>query len=148
MHTIMPGQQSPDRTPRALHEICEDVRRAECGACPALPGDECVFTSAPVSLPVTPGTPVRPVRGYHVNRFAIAEADDLITIADMSAVLESAGAFTSTTIIYDGAPQDAAAEDTRRLAAIRAVLAAFDWEHDDRQYALESIERIVEGGQS
>jgi hypothetical protein len=86
---------------RSLHEICEDVRRAECGACPALPGDECVFTTAPVSVPVTPGTRVRPARGYHVNRFAIAEADDLITIADMAAVLETAGSFTSTTVIYD-----------------------------------------------
>ena len=32
-----------------------------------------------------------------------------------------------------------------KLAAIRAVLAAFDWERDDRQYALEHIERIAEG---
>jgi hypothetical protein len=40
-----------------------------------------------------------------------------------------------------------AAEDTRRLAKIRAVLAAFDWEHDDRQYALEAIERIADGEQ-
>lgn len=35
------------------------------------------------------------------------------------------------------------AEDTRRLGQIRALLARFDWEHDDRQYALEAIERIV-----
>ena len=40
-----------------------------------------------------------------------------------------------------------AAEDTRRLAAIRAVLAAFDWERDDRQYALEEIARLADGGQ-
>ena len=86
---------------RSLHEICEDVRRAECGACSALPFDECVFTTAPVSVPVAPGTPVRPVRGYHVNRFAIAEADDLISIADMAMVLGHAGAFTSTTVIFD-----------------------------------------------
>jgi hypothetical protein len=33
-----------------------------------------------------------------------------------------------------------------QLAEVRAVLAAFDWEHDDRQYALEAIERIVTGG--
>ncbi len=39
-------------------------------------------------------------------------------------------------------------EDTRRLAAIRGVLNRFDWEHDDRQLALEAIERIVEGGQA
>jgi len=33
----------------------------------------------------------------------------------------------------------------QRLAAVRAILAAFDREHDDRQYALEAIERIVTG---
>jgi hypothetical protein len=43
---------------------------------------------------------------------------------------------------------DQAAEDTRRLDRIRVVLAKFDWEHDDRQFALEAIERIVEGGQA
>jgi len=36
--------------------------------------------------------------------------------------------------------------ETRQLDAVRAVLAAFDWEHDDRQYALEEIERVLEGG--
>jgi hypothetical protein len=39
-------------------------------------------------------------------------------------------------------------EDTRRLDRIRVVLAKFDWEHDDRQLALEAIERIVDGGQA
>jgi len=39
-----------------------------------------------------------------------------------------------------------AAEDTRRLDVIRGVLAAFDWEHDDRQLALEAIDRIADGG--
>jgi hypothetical protein len=43
--------------------------------------------------------------------------------------------------------EDQAAEDTRRLAEIRALLARFDWEHDDRQLALEAIERIADGGQ-
>jgi UPF0042 nucleotide-binding protein len=37
--------------------------------------------------------------------------------------------------------EDAAA----RLAEVRRVLSAFDWERDDRQYALEEIERIVSG---
>ncbi len=41
----------------------------------------------------------------------------------------------------------AAAGDTRRLDAIRAVLAAFDRERDDRQLALEAIGRIADGGQ-
>ena len=35
----------------------------------------------------------------------------------------------------------------RQLAEIQAVLAAFDWERDDRQYALERIEEIA-GGQA
>ena len=100
-----PGS-GPAGTPRDLHAICEDVRRAECGACSALPGDECVYTTAPVSVPVTPGTAVRPVRGYHVARFALAEATDLITAADMAAVLEAAGSFTASTVIYDAKPED------------------------------------------
>jgi hypothetical protein len=33
--------------------------------------------------------------------------------------------------------------ETRELAEIRAVLAAFDWETDDRQIALERIEQIA-----
>jgi hypothetical protein len=37
------------------------------------------------------------------------------------------------------------AEDAGALAGIRGVLAAFDWERDDRQYALEHIERIALG---
>jgi hypothetical protein len=41
--------------------------------------------------------------------------------------------------------QPAPAADTRRLAAIRAVFDVFDWETDDRQYALEQIEEIVRG---
>lgn len=44
--------------------------------------------------------------------------------------------------------EDQAAEDTRRLDRVRVVLAKFDRESDDRQYALEAIERIVDGGQA
>jgi hypothetical protein len=36
-------------------------------------------------------------------------------------------------------------DQARQLAEIRAVLAAFDWEFDDRQLALEEIERIATG---
>jgi hypothetical protein len=46
-----------------------------------------------------------------------------------------------------GGGEDQAAGDTRHLNQIRDLLTDFDWEHDDRQYALEAIERIVtEGG--
>jgi len=113
-----------------------------------MPGEECAFTTVSVSVPVTPGTPLRRVRGYHVNRFAIAEADGLITIADLGAVLEAAGAFTGTTVIYDGAPQAVVSAEARMVGEVRAVLAAFDWEHDDRQLALEAIERIDDEDQA
>ena len=33
-----------------------------------------------------------------------------------------------------------------QLEEIRLVLEAFDWETDDRQYALEQIDQIVSGG--
>ena len=46
------------------------------------------------------------------------------------------------------AGEDQAAADTLRLERIRVVLAKFDWEHDDRQLALEAIDRIAEGGQA
>jgi hypothetical protein len=36
--------------------------------------------------------------------------------------------------------------DTKRVAQIRALLNAFDWDCDDRQLALEEIDRIVFGG--
>lgn len=34
-----------------------------------------------------------------------------------------------------------------QMAEIRLVLEAFDWETDDRQYALEQIDQIANGGQ-
>jgi hypothetical protein len=35
-------------------------------------------------------------------------------------------------------------DDTRRVAAIRDLLAHFDWEYHDRQLALEAIDRIAD----
>ncbi len=37
----------------------------------------------------------------------------------------------------------ASKDDSAKLAAVRDVLSNFDWERDDRQYALEEIDRIV-----
>jgi hypothetical protein len=42
-----------------------------------------------------------------------------------------------------GAPLAGAAE---QLEEIRLVLEAFDWETDNRQYALEQIDQILNGG--
>ena len=88
-------------TARSLHEICEDVRRANCGECWALPGDECVCTSIAVSVPVTPGTPVQSACGYHVAGFGRAMRRGLISGADLIAVLRQLDAFTNSTIVYD-----------------------------------------------
>lgn len=43
--------------------------------------------------------------------------------------------------VYPSLPDNAS--DSERLAAIRALFADFDWELDDRQYALEAIERYA-----
>jgi hypothetical protein len=40
---------------------------------------------------------------------------------------------------------DNAAEDARRLAKIRDLLARFDWDHHDTRLALEAIDRISRG---
>jgi hypothetical protein len=38
-------------------------------------------------------------------------------------------------------------DEHEQLVKVRGLLAGFDWEHHDRQIALEAIERIVTGGQ-
>jgi len=67
-----------------------------------------------------------------------------VSLADLAAIAERLGG-----------DEDQAAGDTRRHCATLAafdevarILAAFDWEHDDRQLALKAIERVVlTGGQ-
>jgi hypothetical protein len=87
---------------RSLHELCEAAPHGNCGPfCGALPGDECVFTTASVSVPVTRGTPMQPVRGYHVSRFAWAESHGLISAAEFAAVTDAADSSTPATVIYD-----------------------------------------------
>ena len=98
---------------RSLHDICGAARLSNCGPfCGALPGDECVFTSAPVSVPVTGDVPVRPVRGYHMARFARAESCGLISAAEFAAVTGTAGSVTPAAVMYDtpGAAMSGTAE--------------------------------------
>ena len=114
MDTSLTATASPPAA-RSLHEICEAARRGTCGPfCGALPGDECVFSTAPVSVPVTRGTPVQPIRGYHVSRFARAQAHGLISAAELAAVTDTAGSFTPATVIYDTI-QDGAMSGDRRV---------------------------------
>src|ERR1019366_8745608 len=58
--------------------------------------------------------------------------------------LRLSGALNDLLAGLSRAAPDTASLDAGRLAAIRGVLDAFDWEHDDRQYALERIEEIAE----
>jgi hypothetical protein len=96
---------------RSLHDICEAARLGHCGPfCGALPGDECVVTSAPVSVPVTGDTPVRPARGYHMARFARAQSRGLITAAEFAAVT-GAGSPTPARVIFDTRQEGTAGRD-------------------------------------
>ena len=69
-----------------------------------------MFTTVPVSVPVTRGTPLQPARGYHVARFARAMRRGLISGPELIAVLQTVGAFTDSTVIYDLAPGGATDE--------------------------------------
>jgi hypothetical protein len=105
---------------RSLHDICEAARRGSCGPfCGALPGDECVVTSAPVSVPVTGDMPMRPVRGYHMARFARAQSRGLISAAELAAVTQTAGAFTPARVIFDPGQDGTTSRD-------RTVLGPFE----------------------
>jgi hypothetical protein len=88
--------QAPGAPARSLHEICEDTRRGQCGLCSAMPSEACAFSGTGPD-------------GYHVARFAWAEARGLISTADVAAVLETIAGrpFGNATVIYDGQPEGA-----------------------------------------
>jgi len=101
MSPTIPQPAAPAGTAPTLHEICERARMATCGYCWAEPGEECAYTTVPVSVPVVPGAPLRPVRGYHVARFGRAFRRGLVTAAEFLAVTDAAGVFTADAIIWD-----------------------------------------------
>jgi len=77
---------------RSLQEICEAVRRVNCGQCWQVPGLPCVTS------------PITGRDGYHVARFARAMRRGLISGPDLIAALAVPQAFTNATVIYeDGA---------------------------------------------
>ena len=82
-----PGTKPPDDIRlKTLQAACAAAQQVECRVCWTGPLEECVYTTGPVSVPVTPGTPVRPVRGYHADRLQRAADQGLITAADLEAV--------------------------------------------------------------
>jgi hypothetical protein len=56
------------------------------------------------------------------------------------------GEYAAAVKASGGGGREVAPDPADVLAAVRAVLAAFDWERGDRQNALKAIERIVDGG--
>ena len=74
---------------------------------------------------------------------SLAQAELVAWVARMHGAAQLLDAYVREASV----PGEVAA-DTQRLDRIRVVLAKFDWEHDDRQLALEAIERIVDGGQA
>jgi hypothetical protein len=79
---------------------------------------------------------VSPVTAY---ARAISEAQGLLS--ELAAIVERSGDADARSPVWPD-------PETQKLAEIRALLEAFDWEFDDRQYALEAIDRIVTRGES
>jgi hypothetical protein len=93
-------------------------------------------------------------RGYRLLDEACRAAGVEVGAYDHRILVWLAGFEPETCAVFAGlirrahaAGLTAVAEDARRFDAIRAVLSRFDWETDDRQLALEAIERIADGGQ-
>ena len=129
-----PGSKPPDDDRlRTLRRACSAARQVECGTCWTGPIEECVYTTAPVSVPVTPGTPMRPVRGYHAARLRRAASEGLTTAADLEAVV--VGLADAAVVWDDGsAPRPAPAREplgpfetgreAREVPAVRTIYAA------------------------
>jgi hypothetical protein len=80
------------------------------------------------------------------------EAQTCAVIAGLITRAHAAGLGTARELIADAGIADMKAADDAAvaemdgaavLAEVRAVLAAFDWDRDDRQYALERIDAIA-----
>ncbi len=84
----------PTPAARSLPEILAAVPMARCGECWKEPGGPCVPSPAGEE-------------GYHVARFARAMRRGLISGAELIAVLQPLGPFTSATLVY-GQPADGA----------------------------------------
>jgi hypothetical protein len=79
--------------PRTRHALCEQgAVMVPCPHCWARRGTPCV-TGLGISGPV----------GYHVARFGRARRRGLLTEAELAALLDSLDAFTTETIVQDGA---------------------------------------------
>jgi hypothetical protein len=101
--------------------------------CSALAGEECVFTTAPVSIPVVPDTEVRPVRGYHAARLDETGADVAVALGATAAVWDNGDA-PRLPVPAEGADREAAQDVLKSIrerldnlgADVCELSAAFD----------------------
>lgn len=95
-------------------------------------------------------SPASPYAGPERRREAFAAALDGVTIGSYDGRiiawlcnLDDSTCRTVVSLLWR--VRDAGHHEAAQLASVRAVLDAFDWEHDDRQYALEHIDDILNG---
>jgi hypothetical protein len=110
------------------------ARALDCPVCMALRGEECAYTTAPVSVPVVAGTDVRPVHGYHAARLDAAGSD-------------VAGALGALAVVWDNGdiPRPAAkAADADRESA-RDMLSRLKERLDNIGYDVHELAKALEG---
>ena len=87
----------------------------------------------------TPDQRVTAAREYitYARKVSVAELPQLAVMRLAAELRRQLGQ------VLDYIAEGETGSEAARLAAIRAVLAGFDWEYHDRQLALEEIERIA-----
>jgi hypothetical protein len=101
------------------------ARKIHCPVCAALAGEECAYTTAPVSVPVVPGSPMRPVHGYHAARLDAAGA----------AGADLAGVLGASTVVWDDG-------DAPRLPAPAETGDSQDAARDVLSWAKEKLDNV------
>jgi hypothetical protein len=128
--------------PSVPANVFSAARALDCPVCPALAGDECVYSTAPVSLPVVPGTPVRPVRGYHAARLSAAGAGLAAVTGPAAVVWDNGDAPRLPDEAADAGKIDATAAAllSAKITVLRQYLGrALGDERHDRAAALDRV---------
>jgi hypothetical protein len=89
MHAIIPDQPPPADPPRAVADVTDLVRLANCPHCWQRPGRPCTVSGPP---------------GDHLARWQRAERRGLIGRADLAAAVATLEVIAGHVIVRDGAP--------------------------------------------
>lgn len=110
------------------------ARAVDCPVCIALRGEECAYTTAPVSVPVVAGTDVRPVHGYHAARLDAAGAHTAAGLGALAVVWDNGDA---------PRPADEAADADHEAA--RDMLGQIKERLDNIGYDVHELAKALEG---